>query len=142
MLWPCVVSHSYSVTLIIMSTKAGQRVPAIAWWPGHIKAGSINPIVASGLDLLPTFVKLAGGELDEGIEYDGKDISSELVALDIDPAAEPEGTLVYWCNMKIVAVRLGRFKVIFFTQDFTIGNDSFGLLPDSISDGDLQPTPQ
>ena len=29
--------------------EGGHKVPALAWWPGTIPAGSINPVVASGL---------------------------------------------------------------------------------------------
>ena len=36
----------------------GTRVPFIAWWPGHVKAGSVNREMASSLDLLSTCLTL------------------------------------------------------------------------------------
>jgi hypothetical protein len=83
----------------------------------------VNPIVASGLDLLPTFVSLAGGETDADIALDGRDISFSVLS-ETDPAAEPEGSFVYWCGTQVNAVRTGKFKTIWFTQDFvTTGPD-------------------
>ena len=97
--------------------EGGHRTPAVAWWPGTIPAGTINPIVASGLDILPTFVSVAGGETDPDIVLDGRDISSSLLS---PPAmdSDPKGSFVYWCGMEIMAVRLDRYKVIWKSQDF------------------------
>ena len=69
------------------------HVPAIAWWPGKIVSGTINPVVASGLDLLPTFVSLARGALTNGIAYDGYDISSSLLSGTVKPDDAPIGTV-------------------------------------------------
>jgi Sulfatase/C-terminal region of aryl-sulfatase len=97
--------------------EGGQRVPSIWWWPGAIPAGTVNPIVASGLDLLPTFVALAGGDTDADIALDGRDISFSILSK-TDPAAEPEGSFVYWCGLQVNAVRTGKHKTIWFSQDF------------------------
>ncbi len=40
---------------------AGIRTPLLAVWPGVIEPGSTNPAMVSFVDLLPTFVELAGG---------------------------------------------------------------------------------
>ena len=42
------------------SFEGGFRVPAIAWWPGHIKPGTVNTDIWSHMDWWPTFAKLAG----------------------------------------------------------------------------------
>ena len=73
--------------------EGGQHVPAVAWWPGKIPSGTINPIVASGLDLLPTFVSLGGGSIDTGVTYDGSDISASLMDAAVQPSDQPEGTV-------------------------------------------------
>ena len=39
--------------------EGGFRVPAIAWWPGHIKAGSVATGMMSHMDWWPTFSALA-----------------------------------------------------------------------------------
>ena len=44
-------------------TDGGIRVPFIAWWPGKIPAGTESAKITSMMDILPTFVKLAGGKL-------------------------------------------------------------------------------
>lgn len=45
--------------------EGGHRVPAIAWWPGRIQAGTICDQLTVGMDLLPTFLQLAGQPLPE-----------------------------------------------------------------------------
>ena len=42
--------------------EGGHRVPAIAWWPGRIPAGTVTDAAAMTMDLLPTFLELAGIE--------------------------------------------------------------------------------
>jgi arylsulfatase A len=42
--------------------EGGHRVPAIAWWPGRIPAGTVTDATAITMDLLPTFLELAGIE--------------------------------------------------------------------------------
>lgn len=36
------------------------REPAIAWWPGRIKAGTVNRELACSMDLFNTCLALAG----------------------------------------------------------------------------------
>jgi arylsulfatase len=43
--------------------EGGNRVPAIAWMPGKIKAGSRNYDILGGLDFMATFAHLAGIQL-------------------------------------------------------------------------------
>jgi arylsulfatase len=45
--------------------EGGNRVPALAWWPGKIKAGSRNYDICGGLDLMATFASLAGVKLPD-----------------------------------------------------------------------------
>src|SRR5271157_5585559 len=42
------------------SFEGGFRVPAIIRWPGHVKPGSVENGIFSGLDWLPTFATAAG----------------------------------------------------------------------------------
>ena len=54
--------------------EGGMREPTIAWWPGHIAPGTTSDAVAGKIDLLPTFVKLAGGAVPTDRKIDGVDI--------------------------------------------------------------------
>ena len=54
--------------------EGGMREPTIAWWPGQIPAGTASDGITSMMDVLPTFVKLAGGTVPTDHVIDGKDI--------------------------------------------------------------------
>ena len=54
--------------------EGGMREPTIAWWPGKIPPGTSCDAVASEIDVLPTFVKLADGQVPGDRKIDGKDI--------------------------------------------------------------------
>ena len=64
--------------------EGGNRVPAMAWMPGKIKAGSRNFDIVGGLDLMATFANLAGVKLPEKdregqpIIFDSYDMSPVL----------------------------------------------------------------
>ena len=64
--------------------EGGNRVPAMAWMPGRIKAGSRNFDILGGLDLMATFANLAGVKLPEKdregqpIIFDSYDMSPVL----------------------------------------------------------------
>ena len=58
--------------------EGGQRVPTIAHWPAQIKSGRVENIVASLVDLMPTFSALADVPLPEDRVIDGEDISAVL----------------------------------------------------------------
>lgn len=50
------------------------RVPAIMRWPGRIPAWSVMQEMATTMDFLPTFARLAGAQAPAGRVIDGKDI--------------------------------------------------------------------
>lgn len=59
--------------------QGGIGVPFIARWPGKIKSGAIDDVSwISAVDLLPTFCEIAGAELPEEYQPDGK---SQLATL-------------------------------------------------------------
>ena len=58
--------------------EGGQRVPAIAAWPGHVPAGSVVGAPAMAIDLFPTALRLAGLELPSDRTIDGRDIGPLL----------------------------------------------------------------
>jgi arylsulfatase A len=48
--------------------EGGIRTPAIARWPDHIKAGTVNDQVWAFWDILPTFAELTGQKPPKGID--------------------------------------------------------------------------
>jgi arylsulfatase A-like enzyme len=89
--------------------EGGMRLPLIAWWPGKIPAGLACSEVASGMDFLPTFARLAGAEPPTGRTIDGADISPLL--LGVRGAWSPHDALFYYSESNLDAVRAGRWKL-------------------------------
>jgi uncharacterized sulfatase len=56
--------------------ESGLCVPFIARWPGHVPAGTRTDAMVSFVDLLPTFMELAGGQAPK--ELDGRSILPTL----------------------------------------------------------------
>jgi arylsulfatase A-like enzyme len=53
--------------------EGGIRVPAIAVWPGVLKAGAVVREPLHIVDMYPTLLKLAGAGLEQPLPIDGKD---------------------------------------------------------------------
>ena len=81
------------------------REPTLAWWPGKIPAGSVCDGIATTMDLLPTFAKLAGTEAPTDRVIDGKNISNLL----LNPGSKSPHDRVFY---KDTGVRLGRWKLL------------------------------
>lgn len=58
--------------------EGGHRVPAIAWWPGKIAAGTESDQLSISLDLMPTILDLAGVDTPAGYKSDGISLKSHL----------------------------------------------------------------
>jgi arylsulfatase A-like enzyme len=88
--------------------EGGQRVPFIVQWPGRVAAGAEDASLISGVDLMPTLLRLLALPLPDDRVVDGIDISTALLA--ISPLAERE--LFYFPQGGNVpdAVRDERFK--------------------------------
>ena len=57
--------------------EGGIRVPFIVSWPGIAPAGKCSDALVSSLDLMPTFIAAAGGQV-EGERFDGQDLAGVL----------------------------------------------------------------
>ena len=44
------------------------RTPLIAWWPGHIKPGSVNTDLVQNIDFAETFLDLAGAPIPDDMQ--------------------------------------------------------------------------
>lgn len=89
--------------------EGGLRVPTIVSWPGKIPAGTSSDAIAGMMDILPTFVKLAGGEVPADRKIDGGDLWPILS----NPATgkPPRDVFYYFRNVNLEAVRSGDWKL-------------------------------
>lgn len=85
------------------------RVPTIMWWPGKIPAATTCTELATTMDVLPTFAKLAGGSAPEGRVIDGKDIRP--LVLGDSNAESPHDAFYYYYLEQLQAVRSGPWKL-------------------------------
>ncbi|MCX5683898.1 MAG: sulfatase-like hydrolase/transferase, partial [Planctomycetota bacterium] len=98
--------------------EGGVREPTIAWWPGKIAAGSACDAAASEMDVLPTLVKLAGGEVPAGRIIDGKDIWPILAG---QTKVSPHEALYDFNANRLEAVRSGPWKLAIVRQATGMG---------------------
>ena len=101
--------------------EGGVRVPTLAWWPGRIPAGSVNDAVAATIDLLPTFVSLAGGTVPATPVIDGRDITPILLGQSKESAREAH---YYFASYDLQAIRQGRWKLALSPQPEGMGKQA------------------
>lgn len=94
------------------SWEGGQRVPFIAKWSGTIPSGLVSNEPAMNIDIFPTLVKLAGGDLPTDRQIDGKDILPMLV----EGATSPHDALYLFDSDRIAGVRSGQWKLVVETR--------------------------
>ncbi|MSR65840.1 MAG: arylsulfatase [Pedosphaera sp.] len=88
--------------------EGGVREPTIVRWPGKIAPGSVCDAVAGTIDLLPTFVALAGGTVPASPVIDGCDISPLLFGKTKQSQREAH---YYFRGYNLEAVRRGAWKL-------------------------------
>ena len=97
--------------------EGGNRVPAIAVWPGKIKSGMRNHDILGGLDLMATFASVAGVKLPEKdregqpIIFDSYDMSPVLFG-----TGKSERTSWFYFTedeLSPGAARVGHYKAVF-----------------------------
>jgi arylsulfatase A-like enzyme len=91
--------------------EGGIRVPAIVNWPGKIPGGVVNDEVGCAMDIFPSFLKLAGGDID-AYQLDGKD----MMPVWTESKPGPHKNL-FWEFRGQIAVRQGRFKLVLGGHD-------------------------
>jgi arylsulfatase A len=106
--------------------EGGVRVPTLAWWPGRVPAGSVNDAVAATIDLLPTFVSLAGGTVPATPVIDGRDITPILLGQSKESAREAH---YYFASYDLQAVRQGRWKLALAPQPEGMGKNAAKTAP-------------
>ena len=91
--------------------EGGIRVPTVMWGPGYIPAGTESGEIATNMDLLPTFIKMAGAQLPADRTLDGRDISP--IMLGKPGARSPHEAFYYYRETRLDAVRSGQWKLVF-----------------------------
>ena len=122
--------------------EGGVRVPAIAWWPGRYPAAqTVNEPVMS-LDLFPTLVTMAKGQLSPTRKYYGTDISpllagevSRLTGVGLEGSREMLG--YYFSDA--VSLRSGRYKLL-KPGYWDLADTLYDLHADPSETTDLYPT--
>ena len=85
--------------------EGGHRVPAVAWYPEKIEAGTVTDATVMSMDLLPSLASVAG-IVPEG-EFDGIDVSGVLYN-----GENLEERPLFWRYRKQKAVRKGDWKYL------------------------------
>jgi arylsulfatase A-like enzyme len=88
--------------------EGGLRVPALARWPGKIKAGSVIDIPLWSPDLFIACAKLTGAELPEGLVLDGMDPLPVLLG---KTSKSPHKSFFFQYE-KHAALRKGDWKIV------------------------------
>src|SRR5690606_22805094 len=102
--------------------EAGIRVPAFARWPSGVRDGARSDALTTVMDVLPTLVELAGGELPQGA-YRGRSVAPLLGASLLPLLAgttdrvHPPDHYVGWELFGHRAVRQGDWKIVWDARD-------------------------
>ncbi|QDU35986.1 Arylsulfatase [Maioricimonas rarisocia] len=107
----------------VSTFEGGVRVPCIVWGPGRVPDGETCDLIASTMDILPTFAALAGAEVPDDRVIDGEDIS-HLMHGEFDQA-DPDRTYFYYLRVHLQAVRQGRWKLHFPREKEPVGAAPF-----------------
>jgi arylsulfatase A-like enzyme len=123
--------------------EGGWRIPCVMRWPGVIKPGRVVNDICSLQDFIPTFAA-ANGETDlvekvkKGFDMGGTTYKVHLDGYNLQPflagqeKESPRKGFIYWSDDgDCMAVRMGRFKVVFSEQRNTglaVWREPFSLM--------------
>ena len=106
--------------------EGGFRVPCIARWPGHIKPGTVENGIFSGLDWFPTLAAAAGNpditkQLLKGVKLGDRTYKNHLDGynqLDLLEGKGPSNRheIFYFGGPKLGAIRIDDMKYQFYQQ--------------------------
>jgi len=106
--------------------EGGFRVPCIIRWPGHVKPGTVENGIFSGLDWLPTLTAAAGNpditdQLLKGVKLGDRTYKNHLdgynqMDLLVGKGPSVRHELFYFGGPKLGAIRIDDFKFVFYQQ--------------------------
>jgi len=88
--------------------EGGVRVPATATWPGVLKAGTVVQEPLHLVDMYPTLIKLAGGNLQQTLPLDGRDAWPTIA----EGKASPHEDILLNVTPANGAIRCGGWKLV------------------------------
>ena len=95
--------------------EGGHRVPAIAWWPGKIAAGTETNALTMGADLLPTIMDIANIPIPKQRDLDGMSMKDLLLG----QADFPDRKMFFGYEPKLgTAMRDRNWKMIVSSKKF------------------------
>jgi arylsulfatase A-like enzyme len=110
------------------SYEGGFRVPAIIRWPGHVKPGSVENGIISGLDWFPTLVAAAGNseitdQLLKGVKLGERTYKNHLdgynqIAMITGTGPSARHEFFYFSGPQLGALRVDDFKFQFLQQPY------------------------
>ena len=89
--------------------EGGVRVPAVALWPGVVKAGAVVKEPLHIVDMYPTLIKLAGARLEQSLPIDGKDAWPTIT----DGKTSPHEEILHNVTTAAGAIRRGDWKLVY-----------------------------
>ncbi len=99
--------------------EGGHRVPAIAWWPGRIAAGTTTDATAMAMDLFPTIMDLASIAVPKERKLDG----TSMTDLILNQADFPDRQLFWGYEPKLgTAMRDKNWKMIVSSRKYELYN--------------------
>jgi arylsulfatase len=108
--------------------EGGFRVPAIIRWPGHIKPGTVENSIFSGLDWFPTLMAAAGNpdithQLLKGVKLGDRTYKNHLDGYNQMALLEGKGPsarheILYFGGPHLGAIRIDDFKFQFYQQPY------------------------
>lgn len=99
--------------------EGGHRVPAIAWWPGRIAAGTTTDATAMAMDLFPTIMDLASIAVPQERKLDG----TSMTDLILSQADFPDRQLFWGYEPKLgTAMRDKNWKMIVSAKKYELYN--------------------
>jgi arylsulfatase A-like enzyme len=124
--------------------EGGHRVPAVARWPGRIAAGAVTDATTMTMDLLPTFLELAGVELPAADGPNRLDGTSLLPLLFHGDSLPPRALCWRAGRRGAAAARQGPWKLVRpdpggtpelynLTDDIGETRDLAGAFPDRVA---------
>jgi arylsulfatase len=126
--------------------EGGVRVPALVNFPGRVPAGTRNDIIGSAMDVLPTFLELAGTE-HPGTSYRGQPIHalqgrSLIPEFTATGQVDDEEYMIGWELYGHRAIRQGDWKITWdaTAPDGERGWALFNLADDPAEQFDLKGT--